>query len=330
MVRFCAGVVSLLFVAAPDAAEPETTETPTAEIVLVTGEQPGPALWQVSSGDHDLWILGKVAPLPARVQWRSKQFEHVLANSQELLLDRTGGRRPDKQQAAAERKASKLPRGQTLEDLISPELYARATSARALFGDRSSIDKLHPFDAANRVGMSAIRALDLKVMTASIEAEKLARKAGVKVTSIATPWPYDAYLWSLEHGSAVPCLEEAVETVEDGGAGMLRLANAWSVGDIEALRQLVPLYAHESRQLPLSDEPATRPHEADKCTAALLGEQPASDFIAAHTALLVTESERVLRDNRSTIAVVSIADLFAPDGFLAELRQRGYEVIEPQ
>lgn len=322
-------VVSLLLLAGAGAAEQE--EAPAAEIVLVTGEQPGPALWQVSSGDHHLWILGKVSPLPAKVQWRSKQFERVLADSQEVLPDRTGGHRPDKQQAAAERKARKLPRGQTLKDLVSPELYARAEAAKAMFGDRSRIDKLHPFDAANRVIMSAIRSLDLKAMTASIEAAKLAREAGVKVTNISIPWPYDAYLSSLEHGSSVPCLEQVVDLVEDGGAGMLRLANAWSVGDIEALRQLVPLYAAELRRLPLPDQPATHPHQADECTAALLGgEQLASEFIAEHTGLLVNESERALRENRSTIAVVSIADLFAPDGFLVELRKRGYEVIEPR
>ena len=28
------------------------------EEVLVTGEQPGPALWKVTSGEHVLWILG--------------------------------------------------------------------------------------------------------------------------------------------------------------------------------------------------------------------------------------------------------------------------------
>jgi hypothetical protein len=57
------------------------------EEVLVIGEQPGPALWRVSSGAHVLWLLGEVSQLPAKVTWHSKQLEAVLRNSQEVLLD---------------------------------------------------------------------------------------------------------------------------------------------------------------------------------------------------------------------------------------------------
>jgi hypothetical protein len=36
-----------------------------------------------------------------------------------------------------------------------------------------------------------------------------------------------------------------------------------------------------------------------------------------------------LQENKSTMAVVSLAELFAPDGYLAGLRARGYKVVEP-
>jgi hypothetical protein len=42
------------------------------------------------------------------------------------------------------------------------------------------------------------------------------------------------------------------------------------------------------------------------------------------------EAERALRNNRSTMAVVLMSELFAPNGYLAALRARGYEVVEPQ
>jgi len=40
-------------------------------------------------------------------------------------------------------------------------------------------------------------------------------------------------------------------------------------------------------------------------------------------------AERALLENKSTMAVVSMAELFAPDGYLAGLRARGYKVVEP-
>ena len=66
-----------------------------------------------------------------------------------------------------------------------------------------------------------------------------------------------------------------------------------------------------------------------KCTVALYGEQPANDFIARRTQSWLSTAERVLRENQSTLAVVPITELFAPDGYLARLRALGSEVVEP-
>lgn len=52
------------------AEAPETTQAPESRgqlaEVLVVGRQPGPGLWRVSKGDHDLWIFATLAPLPKR------------------------------------------------------------------------------------------------------------------------------------------------------------------------------------------------------------------------------------------------------------------------
>ena len=42
------------------------------------------------------------------------------------------------------------------------------------------------------------------------------------------------------------------------------------------------------------------------------------------------EIERVLRDNSSTMAVMPIGWLLDPKGYVAQLRARGYEVVEPE
>ena len=43
----------------------------------------------------------------------------------------------------------------------------------------------------------------------------------------------------------------------------------------------------------------------------------------------LVEAERALRENESTLAVVPMPELFATDGYLAALRARGYDVVEP-
>ena len=73
----------------PQGAAPATMDAETlvelAEVVVV-GEHPGPALWQVKSGDHTLWILGEVSPLPVKLTWRSKQVERILTSAQEVIV----------------------------------------------------------------------------------------------------------------------------------------------------------------------------------------------------------------------------------------------------
>ena len=322
MFRCCISFIAALLLAGVAVASEQVADAPPEdlEVVLVTGEQPGPGLWKVSSADHVLWILGEVAPQPGKVKWRSKRFEALLAHSQEVLLDFSGVMWPNSLQEDAESRIRVLPGGQTLKDVVSPELYARTEAARILYDTAEQIVVLRPFYAGRRILMQALKKLDMeKRFSASFTVRRLARRADVKITYIETPGQtHEEHLKNIQQGSTVPCLEMFVQIVEDGGSGLRRLANAWSVGDIPALRQLVPKYALQPT------------HQESKCTVALYGgEQRANEFVARRTEAWLSAAERVLRENKSTMAVVSIAELFAPDGYLAGLRARGYKVVEP-
>ncbi len=48
----------------PVNAEAPAVAEPTLEEILVVGEQPGPAMWRVTKGDHTKWILATLEPLP--------------------------------------------------------------------------------------------------------------------------------------------------------------------------------------------------------------------------------------------------------------------------
>ena len=322
MFRCCISFIAALLLAGVAVASEQVADAPPEdlEVVLVTGEQPGPGLWKVSSGDHVLWILGEVAPQPGKVKWRSKRFEALLGHLQEVLLDFSGVMWPNSLQEDAESRIRMLPGGQTLKDVVSPELYARTEAARILYDTAEQIVGLRPFYAGRRILMNALKKLDMeKRFSASFTVRRLARRTSARITYLETPGQtHEEHLNNIQNGSTVPCLEMMVKIVEDGGNGLRRLANAWSVGDIPALRQLVPVYALQPT------------HQESKCTVALYGgEQRANEFVARRTEAWLSAAERVLRENKSTMAVVSIAELFAPDGYLAGLRARGYKVVEP-
>jgi hypothetical protein len=304
---------------APDPTQSDTDDSGLA-VVLVMGEQPGPGLWKVSSGENVLWILGEVSPIPRRVRWKSQKFEKLLRGSQELLLDLSGYWQANAAEMTAYRQAEKLPRGTALKDLVPPSLHARVRTTARKFG-AFELEELRPFAVTNRLVVNAMRTLGLKGFSARFDAEDLARRRGVKITFYSAPEPsFEKRLATWQHESNAACLQRVVDVLEDGGTGVKRLANAWSVGDIDALRELVPPFSFSRDGL-----------RAGECAAAMRGgERQLREYDAARQAGWLAEAERVLRTNKSTMAVVLMSELFESQGYLAALRARGYEVDEPR
>jgi hypothetical protein len=322
---FITALVSLLAssaaLAAGSAGVDLTIESPEPEleVVVVTGAQPGPGLWKVTSDNNELWILGEVSPFTRKVQWRPREFETLLRNSQEILLDFSGYWEADKSDMATYRRAEKLPKGTTLKDLISPELHARVEATAKIFG-ATSLEELYPFAATNRIVRSALKSLDMSAYSARFAAEAMAKKWNVRTTYYWAPEPtVEDRLRTWQQPANVACLAQLVDVIGDGGDGVKLLANAWAVGDIEGMRDLVPRYSFSRDGF-----------RTGKCAAALRGgEQQARDYTVLRHQGWVNEAERVLKGNRRTVAVVLMSELFAPDGYLALLRARGYEITEP-
>jgi uncharacterized protein YbaP (TraB family) len=298
------------------------------EVILVRGEQPGPALWKVSSGEHVLWILGTASPLPHKVKWRSRQFEGLLAKSQEVLIaDTREIRTNDPREAQAAFDGRYLPKGQTLKDALSPELYARVEAARKVWRVPDELDALRPHAVATHFANAAVWSMNLRVFPATHRVSELARKAKVKVTPVSVPDAHASFADSMETlvpGDTAPCVAMVLNAMEDRGAGMKRLANAWAVGDIATLRELAPI--HE-----ISSSMGRQNPEGFACVAAAVGSaQRARRNIEVQTNAWLEASARALRETESTMAVVPLVELFAADGYLAGMRSRGYEIDEPR
>ena len=108
--------------------------------MAVSGVQPGPGLWKVSRDGRTLWVLGTLAPLPKRMEWRSQEVEDTIAQSQELLLppmlslDTGRGRFRTLFLLPALFKAAKNPDGGTLQEVVPADQYARWAVLKARAG----------------------------------------------------------------------------------------------------------------------------------------------------------------------------------------------------
>src|ERR1700683_5022949 len=124
---------------ASTAQQPAPTESaaPTEEVV-VEGVHEGPRMWIVRKGDHTLWILGTIAPLPKKLVWQPDAVQEVLKQVQEVVPAWPSygiGANPfTALRVYIEwRRLQKPPDHLPLQQSVPPPLYARVSALKARY-----------------------------------------------------------------------------------------------------------------------------------------------------------------------------------------------------
>ena len=304
----------------------------TLETVTVTGEQPGPGLWKVSKGDHVLWILTTVYPLPKNMTWESKQVDDVIAQSQEVMANVVG----DLDISFFHKltllpsvlSAEKNPDGKTLKDVLSSADYARWTVLKEKYiGRDTAIERKRPMLAAQELNKKAMEKLGLAgngMVWEKVEAA--AKKNHVRIVEPKASIPVDdpgqtirdfkTTTGNLDAG----CLSTTMSRFENDMHLMQERANAWAVGDMQTLKTLPIQQVRDA----CVEAIRANPRLSDQMKVAV------EKMVAAWTA----EAERALEANASTLAVIPLDNLLVDSttakGPLARLRAKGYTIEEPE
>lgn len=292
--------------------------------VLVTGVRPGPALWQVKSGSNVLWVLVVAPRMSKDVKWRSKQVEKVLADTQEVLVHYGTELLPPPTRAELNNLAPKLerarylPNEQTLREVLPSDLYVRFEAAIAAFPARgkekekedSDMERSRPDRARNLLVTRAWLALKLDPSPVGEKVVDMAKRKKVKLTRVGYLYRSGGPIsvQSIEAAMDICPLDELLRDLEGRGARWKARANAWAVGDVKRLKELL----RPPSRIPECETPKER------------GQQ----WLAAKEQWL-GPMERSLANNRSTLAVVEATSFLSSDGILEALRAKGYEVVEP-
>jgi uncharacterized protein YbaP (TraB family) len=312
----------------PPAGSPATlppavpaAEAPMEEVVI-TGEHEGPRLWKVHKGDHVLWILGTVTPLPKKMIWQSEAVEAVLQQSQEVVPAWPAfgiGANPFTALRVwiQWRSIQKIPDRMNLQEVLPPALYARFSALKARYAPKDTrLDELRPGFAAERL---LDEALDVSGLTLHNEVQrtvlKLARRQGVRIhqDKLRVDHPVDVLkdVGKTPLAGEVACLEAVIGRLETDIGPMQARARAWALGDVETLRKL---NHHDDRAA---------------CIEAVSTSERVRDLIARAQEDWLLSVEDALAHNRSTLAVQSMDRLLGENGALARLRKEGYEVEGP-
>ncbi|HZH44081.1 MAG TPA: TraB/GumN family protein [Lysobacter sp.] len=314
---------------APAPSPPDEVPLRELDTVVVTGVQPGPGLWKVRKGDHTLWILGTLSPLPRDFEWLSRDVEAVIAQADEVIAPPRGSVDADVgffrrlTLLPSMLKVRNNPHGATLQDVVPPATYGRWLTLKARYlGRDGGIEKRRPIFAASELYEAAIRrtGLSLEDVVGPV-VRRATKQRGLKPTEVRIEVKVEDPRGALRELSGtrlndLECFEKTLQRIERDLDTMRERANAWAVGDVETLRAL----------------PATNQYEA--CMAAITDSGLAqrlgfADLRQRLEAAWLAQAQRSLERNAVTFATLPMSYLLRADGALDRLRALGYEIEEP-
>ena len=308
------------------AAEPPITDIAP---LVVSGAQPGPGMWRVGRGEHVMWVLGTLSPLPKKMDWVSKDVEAALAQSQEIIwqpavsIDADVGIFQGLLLAPKALAARRNPDGASLQQVVPAELYARWTLLKQRYiGRDAGIESWRPMFAAMKLYDEAMDDTGLvksgivgPVLQRAVKRYGLEQTAPTVKLSIKDPKQALAEFRETRLDD-LDCFRRTLDRLETDIDAMRERANAWAVGDIDALRAL-----------PYSDQNEACMRAAMETSA--VRKRGASDLDAQLRSLWMQAAEKALAKNAVTFAVLPMRELLKPDGYLAQLQAKGYTVQAP-
>ena len=301
------------------------------EEVLVTGQQPGPGLWKVTRpadpNGHVLWILGNYSPLPKKMTWRSTELAAVLSASQAVLapvsVSASAGPLGGITLLPSLIGVRRNPDGKRLQEVVPADLYLRWLPLKARYlGDDDDVEDWRPIFAAQELYRAALKKNDLVPYDGVWPAvEKLARKARVPIVEPEIELKVEKARAAIKEFKSIPladvdCFARTLQRLESDLDLMRERANAWAVGDVARLRKLAPV------------------ERASACIGVMLEssfmrERGYGDVLERVKSAWVDAAEKSLASNVSTVAVLSVDEILKPDGYVAQLRKKGYVVEDP-
>lgn len=310
----------------------QTASAPAAEARVLDQavvRAPGPGLWKVYRGDHVMWVLGTVSPLPADMAWNSARMRALVASADavirepSLVIDAKLGFFAKLALLPSVIGVRSLPDDKHLGDVLPPATHARwSRLKREYIGSDSTVEGWRPVFAGERLYDRALRRHGLSSRDVVLAAVAEAAKArGLQMTAptakltLADP---KAVLKDFKRTDLtdVRCFEAILDRVENEMGALGARADAWASGDIAALRTMV------------------HADPGDTCMDAVLGGSVGAKYgidrlHAQAEAKWLADAEASLAEHRSTVAVMSMHDVLGSNGLLARLAAKGYRVEAP-
>ncbi|HEV2081337.1 MAG TPA: TraB/GumN family protein [Brevundimonas sp.] len=299
-------VVAVAFaVASPALAQDEPTMV---DEVIVEARRSGAPTWEVTRGESTVLLVGAIQALPRSLDWRADALERAAERADSVLYSQAVALSPGDILRILWRQGTltRLPRGKTSADYLTPEWQARLEVLDAKTRDdlmrqsffQTSAGLLFGVTNLNRNrGPSVEDAVRRTARRGRTPSQRIGEVRGDAVIEDLLTMPPETW---------VPCVQLAIVAGEAGEAGMLERAAAWRRFDVPTVMES-PLEQALSQCWPWGDP----------------------DWGIQLRAQWLTGIEDALAQDGTTLAVAPLRVLAEPGGLLDTLEARGFEIVGP-
>lgn len=307
--------------------------------ITVRGRQPGPPLWRVSKGDHELWIFPMLSPVPKDMLWDDTKVAAIIAQAEAVI------ERPDPEVLLSPltkfnpinlvrglRLAKRLgrnPDGGTLEAALPPDLYERFSAVKAeRFPRNDDLEKLRPLFAGGRM-MDEVREQEelvsprdigrrierLLKRNKALEYIRIEVKVDMKGSFRSLAARAETFIENVPPALELACFEFQLRRIERDVEAMKYRADSWARG-----------YIDEFLGVPLPGD------DEDPCLqiATSSSEQELVQQMQGELdQRWLDAAEDALTRYRSTFAILGITELLSEQGPLSALAAKGYAINVP-
>lgn len=287
------------------AQEADATEV---DEVIVEVRRSGAPTWEVTRGGSTLLLVGTIQALPKSLEWRADALERAAERADRVLYSHVANVSPADILRLIWRSGTltRMPRGKTSADYLSPEWNQRLVALDALTRDDLTRQSFFLTRTELLFGITKLnRDQGASVEDAVRRAARRGRTPSQRVSEVRGDEIIDALL-TLSPESWVTCIQLGIVAAEAGEAGMLERAAAWRRFDVPTVMES-PLEIALTECWPWGDPE----------WGALLRSQ----WLAG--------AESALAQDGTTLAVAPLRVLAEPGGLLDTLKARGFEIVGP-
>jgi uncharacterized protein YbaP (TraB family) len=293
-------------------AGPGVAQAPSAaqaDDIVVTAQRTGIPVWRVNSPTTTVVLIGTINGVAKDTKWDPAALTETLRKADRVMfpsMTQVSGSPFALIGALAKwRKQATLPKGQSLQQMLPPNQFARllALQKRGLL--KPGFERKHPFHlsimlrdiAEGRRGYGP---------PASEVVRRSVKKHKIKMVPIESAKfkPLLNDFFSTPPNAYVPCLIDSIALVEAGSGAVKARSDAWA----------------QRRVTDVLRSPANKVW--DSCQPPALDNIPRADFRAQVRSLLAQP--------QLTVAVVELDSLARPGGLLDNLAAAGFDVRGPR